>query len=394
MKVLHTSDWHAGKLWKGRSRLDELAAVLDDLAHAIERDRIDLVLMTGDIFDTPSPSADAERLVFGFFRRVGRLGTPSVVIAGNHDSPTRVEAWGQLAELAQVTTAGLPKVAARGGCVRVETRAGLACVAMVPFAPVARLVSAQQLGEAPERAPGRYAAEMRRLVARTCDGFEPGAVNLLLAHTHVEGARLAGTERRVHVTDDWAASVDTFPAHAQYVALGHVHLHQSLDAAAAPAWYAGSPMQLDFGEEGQGKAFNVVDVRPGQPARVEPRPYAGARPLRTITVSPDRMDVDPAQVADQPHVRVVVEVVGGPAPADINRRVRQAIPGVVSVDVRVTSPDAGARERLAPRTDGTLDPRGLYSRYHEVRHGSAPSPAVLHAFDDLLDAVHVVEVTS
>ena len=109
MKLLHTSDWHAGKAWKGQSRLDELAVVLDDLASVVERERVDLVLMTGDVFDTSSPSADAERLVFGFFRRIGRLDVPSVVIAGNHDSPTRVEAWAQLAELARVTACGVPK---------------------------------------------------------------------------------------------------------------------------------------------------------------------------------------------------------------------------------------------------------------------------------------------
>lgn len=391
MRVLHTSDWHAGKLWKGRSRLDELAAVLEHLADTIERDRIDLLLMTGDIFDSPSPAAEAERLVFGFFRRVGRLGVPSVVIAGNHDSPARVEAWGQLAELALVTTAGIPKVAGRGGCVSVETRNGRAMVAMVPFAPVARLVSAQQLGTAPERAPGRYAAEMDRLVARTCEGFDATAVNLLLAHTHVEGARLGGTERRVHVTDDWAASLSTFPQTAQYVALGHIHCHQQLDGAAAPTWYAGSPMQLDFGEEGQPKAYNVVDVRPRQPARVEVRPYVGARPLRTLTLSPRTLQVDAAHLADSPHVRVIVEAGLGPVESDLNRRVRAAVPGVVSVDVRVAPREDTSLPR--PHAAG-LDPRGLYALYHEARHGTAPSRAVLAAFEDLLEAVQAVEVVS
>jgi exonuclease SbcD len=391
LRVLHTSDWHAGKLWQGRSRLDELAAVLDDLAAAIERDRIDLVLMTGDIFDAPSPAAEAERIVFGFFRRVGRLGVPSVVIAGNHDSPARVEAWGQLAELALVTTAGIPKIAGRGGCVPVETRGGRAMVAMVPFAPVARLVSAQQFGAAPDRAPGRYAAEMDRLVARTCEGFDDDAVNLLLAHTHVEGARLGGTERRVHVTDDWAASLATFPRTAQYVALGHIHCHQQLVGAAAPTWYAGSPMQLDFGEEGQPKAYNVVDVRPRQPAHVEARPYAGARPLRTLTLTPRALQADPAHLADRPHVRVIVEAGAGPVETDLNRRVRAAVPGVVSVDVRVAPREETSQPR--PQESG-LDPRALYALYHEARHGTAPSPAVLAAFEDLLDAVHAVEVVS
>ena len=70
MKILHTSDWHAGKAWKGQSRLDELAAVLDDLASVVERERVDLVLMTGDIFDTA--------------RRMALLGFQPLPMTGNY----------------------------------------------------------------------------------------------------------------------------------------------------------------------------------------------------------------------------------------------------------------------------------------------------------------------
>src|SRR4051812_49343925 len=99
MRIVHTGDWHVGRGWKGLNRLGETAAVLDHLARFLERERIDLLLVAGDVFDTASPSAEAERLVFGFFKRIGRAGVPSVVIAGNHDNPTRVDAWGTLAEL-------------------------------------------------------------------------------------------------------------------------------------------------------------------------------------------------------------------------------------------------------------------------------------------------------
>src|SRR5437870_13779616 len=106
MRIVHTSDWHAGRIWKSLSRLDELEAVLDDLGHFIEQEKVDLLLVSGDIFDSGVPSASAERLVFRFFRRVGDAGAKSIVIAGNHDSAARLEAWGTLAELVDVHIRG------------------------------------------------------------------------------------------------------------------------------------------------------------------------------------------------------------------------------------------------------------------------------------------------
>ena len=402
MKILHTSDWHAGKVWKGQSRLDELGAVLDDLASVIERERIDLVLMTGDIFDTPSPQAEAERLVFGFFRRIGRLEVPSVVIAGNHDSPARVEAWAQLAELAHVRACGLPKRRTAGGCVEIIARSGeRAVVAMVPFAPVARLVSARELGEAPDRAASTYAAEMQKLVAHMCQGFGAETVNLLMAHTHLDGALIGGSERRVHVGDDWAAQPQMLPSTAHYVALGHIHRHQRIESAPAPTWYAGSPLQLDFGEEGQDKCYNVVDARPRQPAHVEPRAYVGGRPLRTVTVAVSDLTgaalragpvTGPAEaggaarridVSDHPHLRVVVECPTRNVDVDINRQVRAAIPGVLSVDVRVPATPEG---EPPPHPDATLAPRELYTMFRSARRDTPATPAVLEAFDRLYEA--------
>jgi exonuclease SbcD len=388
LRILHTSDWHAGKAWKGHSRLDELEAVLDDLASVIERERIDLVLMTGDVFDTPSPPADAERIVFGFFRRVGRLDIPSCVIAGNHDSPARVEAWGQLADFARVTTCGLPKPCDEGGCVRISTASGeTAMVAMIPFVAPSRFVSAQALGAAPEQASSTYADRMRELVAHVSRGFGDETVNLLMAHTHLEGAVVGRSERRLHFGEDWAASPAVLPSRAHYVALGHIHRHQRIAAAPAPTWYAGAPMQLDFGEEGEQKFYNVIDARPRQAARVEPRPYVGARPLRTVTVTQDEVigalgeRALPAIVADHPHLRVVVDCSRGGVDPDINRRVREAIPGVVSVDL--IRPPAS---EPAPPSDrsGTIVPRELYGRYLQQQGGEV-TDALLVAFDALHD---------
>ncbi len=71
MKIVHTSDWHAGRVWKNISRLDELEACLDHLADYVERESVDLLLVTGDVFDSGAPAARAERTVFRFFKRIG-----------------------------------------------------------------------------------------------------------------------------------------------------------------------------------------------------------------------------------------------------------------------------------------------------------------------------------
>ncbi len=131
MRILHTSDWHAGRNWKGRDRLPELQDILEHLGDFIERERIDLVLMSGDVYDSSVPSAEAERAVTTFFKRHRHgAGCPSVVIAGNHDSAARLEAWGMLAEFVGVHARGVPRRADAGGVIDVETRSGeRACIA-------------------------------------------------------------------------------------------------------------------------------------------------------------------------------------------------------------------------------------------------------------------------
>jgi DNA repair protein SbcD/Mre11 len=146
MRIVHTSDWHAGQLWKSRNRLGELEAILDDLGDFIEHERVDLLLVSGDIFDVGAPSAEAEQVVFRFFRRIGRAGNKTVAIAGNHDSAVRMEAWGTLAALADVRAMGHPRAADRGGVITISSRSGeRAVVAAVPWAPVRNIVSALEI---------------------------------------------------------------------------------------------------------------------------------------------------------------------------------------------------------------------------------------------------------
>jgi len=124
MRIVHTSDWHAGRIWRRIDRLPELADVLENLGDFLESERVDLLLMSGDVFDSGAPNPAAERLVFGFFKRIGRAGIQTVVIAGNHDSPARLQAWGTLAELVNVRAVAFPYRRDAGGLLELVSRSG------------------------------------------------------------------------------------------------------------------------------------------------------------------------------------------------------------------------------------------------------------------------------
>ncbi len=85
MKFLHTGDWHAGKQLRGRSRIAEQVAVLDEILDISVREKVDYLLVAGDVFDSPAPPADAEHAVLSFFAKLIQHNIGAVVIGGNHD---------------------------------------------------------------------------------------------------------------------------------------------------------------------------------------------------------------------------------------------------------------------------------------------------------------------
>jgi exonuclease SbcD len=380
MRIVHTSDWHAGRIWKNVDRHDELEAVLDHLASFVEREHVDLVLVTGDLFDNGAPSARAERTVFRFFKRVGQAGAQSVVIAGNHDSGARLEAWGELASLVGVHVVGQPKPPDRGGVIEIHTRSGeTATVAALPFAAQRTLVSALELAGDDTLAMQRYADKLGRIVQLLCARFRQDTVNLLLAHTHLDGALFTGSERRVHLGDEWAASAQAFPANAHYVALGHIHRPQDI-LGPSPIAYAGSPMQLDFGEAGEVKSFVVVDAAPGRPATIRREPYQGAKPLREERGTLAELEARAEELREAGWLKVVLKL-DEPDP-EVARKVRRFLENAVVIEVDAPEGEAVASSR---RTLADASPVDVYRDFYAQRHGGQPSDELLERFRLLME---------
>jgi DNA repair protein SbcD/Mre11 len=385
MKIIHTSDWHIGRRWKGIQRLDELEAVLDHLAAFIEEGAVDLVLHTGDVFESRNPPAEAEELVNRFLVRVGRSGAQMLVIAGNHDDPLRLDARSLLTEFVNVQILGRPRSASQGGIRTLETRCGeTAVVAALPFASPGAWVSALDLAGEEASARTKYARMFARAVRDLSRAFRPDAVNLLMAHTHVEGALFGESERRVHIGEDWAASPKALPATASYIALGHIHKPQKI-AGPVPAYYAGSLLQMDFGEAGEEKSFIVVTVSPGKPAHpanIKHIPYEGGRPLVDLRASLAELEA----TADQHRagwLRVTVPLTG--RDPDLNRKVRELLPNALVV--RAELPEAEEPPDL--RLETGVSPVAHYGAYHLRVHEREAEPDVLETFQNFYDRASV-----
>ncbi len=379
MRIVHTSDWHVGRRWKGIQRLDEVEAVLDDLAGFIEERSIDLVLHTGDVFESRSPQAEAEQLVNRFLVRVGRSGARMLVIAGNHDDPLRLDARSLLTEHVNVQILGRPRPASRGGTRTLVTRRGeKAVIAALPFASPGAWVSALDLAGEEASARSKYARMFDRAVQDLRGSFRPDAVNLLMAHTHIEGAQFGESERRVHIAEDWAASPKSLPSNASYIALGHIHRPQRIDAP-APAYYAGSLLQMDFGEAGEEKSFVVVTASPGElvtAADIEHVPYQGGLPLVDLRASLAELE-ERADRLRTGWLRVTVPLTE--RDPDLNRKVRELLPNALVV--RAELPETEERPEI--RLESGVPPVRHYAAYHLREHDQPADVAVLDTFEDL-----------
>jgi exonuclease SbcD len=377
MRLLHTSDWHVGRTIQGNERLDEMERVFDQLVTFAREERVDAILVSGDVFDRRRPPAECERMVNRFLRRVAEAGAWTIAIAGNHDDPHLTDARGILAELANAHFVGVPRSAEQGGVTEVAGRSGdRAVIACLPFASPGQWVPALMMAEDEAIARLRYADTFRAAVALLSRSFRRDAVNVLMAHTHLEGALLSESEKPVHVTETWAATPQALPADATYIALGHIHKPQRLSGL-LHAYYAGSPLQLDFGEVGQSKSFMFVDAAPGLPPRVEPIPYEGTIPLVDLPpMTPAAIEARSEELAKLGWLRATV--IAEPDP-DLNRKVRAMVPNIVKVVLPERERDA--LELRAPRG---ATPREIYRTYL-ASAGEDAGGELLDAFDALYE---------
>ncbi|HCU94584.1 MAG TPA: exonuclease sbcCD subunit D [Actinobacteria bacterium] len=382
MKILHTSDWHVGKVLKGRDRHDEHAAVLGSVVSVAREHDVDLVLAAGDLFESSAPNAKSQGLVIRTLLALREDGRQVVVIAGNHDNAALLDAVYRpvLGQVGGVHVLGAPKAPEAGGTLALTTRSGQGVrVAALPFVAKRYAVRAAEViaHELAEHALD-YSRRVTAMIDALTGSFTPDTVNIVMSHVTLLGGRRGGGERDAQSSLDYELPASVFPASAHYAALGHLHRQQEIPAP-CPAFYSGSPLAVDFGEEANEPVALLVTAAPGVRADARPVPVTGGRRLRTLRGTLEQV-VAEGERDPQAWLRVIL---AEPARAGLGDLVRDKLPNALEVTLADEyRPKPGGTGKDRPSRIGR-SPAELFADY--LREQRVDDPRLGVMFAELID---------
>ncbi len=279
MKILHTSDWHLGSSLYDRKRTDEHAAFLGWLVDRIGELDVDALLVAGDVFDNTSPSNRAQEQYYGFLHDVSRTGCRHVVVVGgNHDSPSFLDAPKSLLRALSVHVVGEKREDPAEEIVALKDRQGrleaVACA--VPYLRD-RDLRTVEAGETQEDRSRKLVEGLRAHYAAVCETAErirSGADVPLIAmgHLFATGGRTVDGDgvRELYVGSLARIGADSFPAGIDYLALGHLHVPQVVGGSERLR-YSGSPIPMGYSESTQVKKVVLVEFvgRTARPTEID-----------------------------------------------------------------------------------------------------------------------------
>ena len=276
MKFLHVSDLHIGKVVNDFSMLEEQRFILDQISGMAVANKVEAVVIAGDIYDRAIPPGEAVTLFDAFLTGLVRAKIQVVMISGNHDSPERISFGGRLFDAQGVHIAGVAQEALTR--VEIEGEEGTTEFVLLPFIKSAQAGAANS-AEAVEKLLARYWEEEK--AARVEAGGYKNRV--LVTHYFVTDAgrepELSDSETTIHVGGLDNVDASLF-AGVDYVALGHIHKPQQIGDH--PVWYAGSLLKYSFGEVMQSKCALLVTMGERGLAKVRKLPLHPLHDFRKI----------------------------------------------------------------------------------------------------------------
>lgn len=361
MRILHSSDWHAGKVLFQRDRMPELNFALEQILEIIETEKIDVVIIAGDLYDTFHPPARAIQGLNQFFLHLFKMDIPAVVIAGNHDSAQLWKSMQNLLTLASIHV--YDRVGLENMTLTLNIHDEPLHITNLPYPSERQLISiADGLSDMGQQRAS-YAHKIEQLLEILCDEIPQEGFHLLNAHLMINGAEPGQSERALSIAETFAVQPQHIPDLFDYVALGHIHKRQAIRGSAVPAWYCGTPYQIDFGEAGSEKGVHIIDLQQGQKPRVHFHKLKLMHPLQSIDIHEDLLEEIYDRWQDTPDLLKLRVKVDAPRKglADEIRRVL----GERLLKVEIQTPE---KKLIQPRhAELALDnPLAVYKTYCDV----------------------------
>lgn len=396
MRILHTADWHIGKKLHERSRHDEHKQFLDWLFSIIQEHKIELLLVSGDIFDTSLPSAEASKLYYEFLYKLSNeTETYTVIIAGNHDSPRHLEAPREFLKMGRIYVVGLANEPSE--CVFAFPQENpRVAIAAIPYLSESELehISFETEIEKSER----YRERIKTLYSECVSGLPTNLPKILMGHFYVEGGTVSGSERKtqgepfnesqpsIRIGGATAVHVSDFPDGVDYVALGHLHRPQSIKGKDFPIRYSGSPIPLRFSEIDYRKKIYILDISENGTLEQEEIEVPVFKELRIVkgdetTVLANAMSGNWENKYIQ--IKLKVNNVGQVRSDDIRKAFADRGGDVLIVEVDLPQTDDGPVIQIEEMDQ----PEEIFEQYHISTYDNPPDASLKQTFSELLQMV-------
>lgn len=400
MKILHTADWHLGKKLDHFSRIEEQRLVLNEICEISDFYNIDLVIVAGDLFDTFNPPVDAVDLFYKTLKRLTNEGKrPVIAIAGNHDSPDRIDAPDPLARECGILFVGNPDVSVptmviENGFEITQSENGFFEIQLpqfdypiriiaTPYANEIRLKTYLGAADKEVKLNQLLADSWKRLADTYCD---TKGVNILTTHLYMlqrDGAILEEPEgeKPLRIGNADIVYTDCIPNQIQYTALGHLHRFQNIGGHPSPVIYSSSPLSYSFSEAGQDKKVVIIEAEPNKVVEYKDIPLVSGRVLYRMRF--ESIDAAVEWLLANPYSLVELTLVSDTFISNQDlKRIHESHDGIIYI-IPIVSKQASEDGNSAAKVNLDQDIQGLFKDFFVSKYKQEPNVEIMELFREV-----------
>lgn len=400
MKILHTADWHLGKRLDRFLRLEEQILVMEEIVQIADEQKVELVLIAGDLFDNFNPSVEAIELFYKTLKRLSQNGKrPVIAISGNHDSPSFIDAPDPLARECGIILIGHPKAKVTPfeldnfkitnsveGMIELKLNNHDFPIRILHTAFANEIRLKEYFGENKEDALNHVLAENWK---NTADEFcDENGVNILMTHLYMNkrGTLILEEpdgEKPIKIGNADLIYSDAIPPQIQYTALGHLHAFRNIGTKEKPVVYSSSPLCYSFSEAGQTKYVSIIEVQPKQDVSYQKIALKNGKALIRITFD----DVENAIKWLSENQNTLVELTLESETylkAEERKLIYNAHHGIVHLIPKVKNQNLS--ENQLPEINLDQDIQSLFKDYFKSKNNAQePNEELLNLFNEILN---------
>lgn len=399
MKILHTSDWHIGKHLHKYDLSPDLDLFFTWMIDYIKSENIDVLLVSGDIFDQANPTQAAYKQYYDLLKNLINLDCKIILTGGNHDSAAVLNAPKELLKAFDITVIG-GATDFKDLFVKIEKDGEKLVVAAVPFLKD-RDIRSSVAGET-------YATKIEQLksglqtyfsnINRHYKAHFSGEPFIVMGHLYVQGSKMSDSERAIQIGNLAGVEAFMFEEIPHYVALGHIHKPQVISQT-HNIHYCGSPVALSFSERKDEKRINVITIKNQEIASIEFIAIPKYRNLITFEGSLQEISEKLDAYAEETPLKSLAEIIVNEEVESIERRqafeeFTNSHPNerieIVKSRLNFKSKIRGATDAFAVGTDvADVTPMEMFEKKLELQSGLENTDALKLAFREIMEELNL-----